>query len=276
MILQKTPSYLIGASIILLFWIVVGNFTVNIIDVKTSDSNLNFAIKLIPAVTGCIGSFIIVRYYHRKNILSFIVSKKSIEYRKIAIGFFVFLFLIGLLHLFYLRDLSTNIEFNIFSFFGLFLTFWSMMLLQILLEEFFFRGYLYHGILSKTSSKFLSVLLPSILFGLLHWGSPSTEKFGNSILISYVWMGLIFGIIRSLDSSLELSIGGHLANNFFLCAFAQPNWQSLNLSSFYINEVNITSLELILFQTILGGLFFISLYRIYQWPFLDFFYSKKN
>ncbi|MBN2589551.1 MAG: CPBP family intramembrane metalloprotease [Sedimentisphaerales bacterium] len=82
-------------------------------------------------------------------------------------------------------------------------------------EEIFFRGFLYNAIKQKLSV-FVSIVILSVLFAALHFGSPVTNIAG---LIFVFIPGLIITLAYEWRKTLCSSISIHILNNF---TFAGP------------------------------------------------------
>jgi uncharacterized protein len=86
---------------------------------------------------------------------------------------------------------------------------------QCAAEEFFFRGYLTQG-LGLAGGFWLAWLVPSFLFGLLHGANPEVLKYGPLLTLPvYLATGLLMGWITLRSEGLEMSLGLHIANNFY-------------------------------------------------------------
>jgi membrane protease YdiL (CAAX protease family) len=86
-------------------------------------------------------------------------------------------------------------------------------LVQTGAEELAFRGYLMQQLAARFRSRVVWWLLPSILFGLLHW-NPAT--FGaNAWLMALAagLMGLILADVTARTGNLSAAMGLHFANN---------------------------------------------------------------
>jgi hypothetical protein len=87
--------------------------------------------------------------------------------------------------------------------------------LQAAGEELFFRGYLMQGIGWGTKKAWIALIITSVGFGLMHLANPEMEKYGQAFIITYMIMGLFFGVISLMDDGLELAMGVHTINNIY-------------------------------------------------------------
>jgi membrane protease YdiL (CAAX protease family) len=112
------------------------------------------------------------------------------------------------------------LQFDLFKFIPLLLISLIFIPFQTTFEELLFRGYLAQGIAGWTKSRYLAILIPALIFGLLHAFNPEVKEFGFwHTMPQYIFFGLIFGLITILDDGIELAIGIHAANNVFLSLF---------------------------------------------------------
>lgn len=93
--------------------------------------------------------------------------------------------------------------------------------IQTTAEELFFRGYLTQGVgLLARGSTLLALIIPSFLFGMLHFWNPEVQQYGAVWLMpQYIGMGLLLGYITLRSKGMELAIGLHAANNLYSAVF---------------------------------------------------------
>lgn len=102
------------------------------------------------------------------------------------------------------------------------LRFWPYALAAVLLlpvqvagEELVFRGYLTQGF-GLLGGFWPALLVPGILFGLLHSFNPEVGTYGFLLTIPvYIGLGLVLGGVTLRTSGLEMALGLHLANNLY-------------------------------------------------------------
>jgi membrane protease YdiL (CAAX protease family) len=92
--------------------------------------------------------------------------------------------------------------------------------IQCAAEEVFFRGYLLQAFGRISRHPLVAASLSSVMFTLPHLANPEVTANGMWIMVvTYFAMGLFFALVALRDARLELSIGAHTANNFFLMVF---------------------------------------------------------
>ena len=93
--------------------------------------------------------------------------------------------------------------------------------IQTSAEEFLFRGFLLQFAGKLTANAVVLTVIIGGLFGALHFGNPEMENGALWAGIGYVTIGMIWTFITIKTGSLEMSLGGHAANNMFYLSFSQ-------------------------------------------------------
>jgi len=107
------------------------------------------------------------------------------------------------------------------------------LLVQVGTEELFFRGYLQQQFACLSRSRWVWMVIPSALFGGLHFWS------GNGVAESTIWMiwatalGLACADLTARTGNLGAAVGLHLANNVFaLLVVGVQGWPASGLALF--------------------------------------------
>ena len=276
---------LVGPLIIVVFWqflgaipLLIGLFSVADLDKLQTLNESNFlsafpnyniglALFCITFLVGLIGIFFTVKVVHKQTIKSLTTSRDKVDFKRIFNGFFVISTVnaIGML-VAYLYDPSVY-EFNFKPQSFLYLSLIAIFLLpfQTSFEEYLVRGYLLQGIGITTKSRLLALLIPTLLFALLHLANPEIDKMGYGFLGAYFIMGLVWGICTLMDDGLELALGMHFGNNFIGILLMTADWTVLQTDSVlkYVGEPNMS----IMFLTSIPLQILILLYfsKKYNW-----------
>jgi uncharacterized protein len=134
-------------------------------------------------------------------------------------------------------------------------------------EEVLFRGYLAQGTGVWTKNRILVILIPSVIFGLMHSLNPEVGAFGFWIMMPhYVFFGLLFGILTVLDDGIELAMGAHTANNVFMSIFVTNKVSVLQTPALMVQE-SIEPVKELIALVSLGVLFIVVLSFIYKWKY---------
>lgn len=109
-----------------------------------------------------------------------------------------------------------TIQFDIKTFVPLLLITVLFIPLQTTCEEFLFRGYLTQGVAAWTKDRWLAVIIPGMVFGLMPISNPEVSEYGFwAAMPQYI----IFGLAVVLVDGIEVAMGIHAANNIFACLF---------------------------------------------------------
>lgn len=215
------------------------------------------------------GAFIFcIRYIHKQTITSIITYRTKIDFKRIGWGLLIIilfrvpLFLIELYT--YGDSLKWNFEFN--SFFLLLLICVIFIPIQAGLEEVFFRGYLLKRFNKKLKKKYLSVLITSVLFTVLHFSNPEAISFGISMFTFYFLTALFLALITIFDNGTELAIGVHAGINIFTLLTITSEWSSFNTSALYLNSSrNAFELDIFLLSLVIYPIIFFIFAKKFHW-----------
>ena len=138
--------------------------------------------------------------------------------------------------------------------------------LQTSFEEYLFRGNLMQGLALVTKSRLVALLIPAVLFGLMHMANPEVGKIGPIIMIYYIGTGLFLGILTLMDDGLELALGFHAANNLVGALLVTADWTAFQTHSIF-KDVSEPSggFEIILPIFIIFPLLLLLFSKIYKW-----------
>lgn len=251
-----------------------GTISMNMSEVsKSAESvglgkNTVLAAMLFSFVLACIILFFVVKYLHRKPFLSVVTSRKSFSWKHAGFGFFSWLVL-GLVT-FYIGLQQTSPDEYTFSFDAV--KFLPLLIICILLlpfqtsfEELLFRGYGMQGVGLVTGSRFLALLIPAILFGLMHGANPEVLKHGFwSMMPFYIGMGVFLGVMAIMDDGIEMPMGVHFANNFMAAVFVNMEESALQTDALFIMK-NYDPNEGVLYSVLQMLVFLIFAAVVFRW-----------
>ncbi|MDR2407726.1 MAG: CPBP family intramembrane metalloprotease [Bacteroidales bacterium] len=229
--------------------------------------NLFLFLMLIPHVVGLFTVYLLIKLLHKRTFSETVNGTGKIRWRRIFTGFSVwFLLMFIYLAISCIIDPDNFIfQFNITTFIPLFFIVIIIIPLQTTFEELLFRGYLAQGIGAWTKNRWAVIVIPSILFGLMHILNPEVSAYGVwETMPHYILFGLIFGVASILDDGIELAMGMHAANNIFGCLFVSSEHSALQTPAIFKQQfMNIQMETVVLLITGLLVLFFFS--RKYKW-----------
>ena len=87
------------------------------------------------------------------------------------------------------------------------------------------------GIGVMTRTRWVPLLLTSVIFGGMHFFNPEVAKMGPILMIYYIGTGLFLGIITLMDDGLELALGFHAGNNLIGALLVTADWTAFQTDS---------------------------------------------
>ncbi|MDO3693350.1 type II CAAX endopeptidase family protein [Wenyingzhuangia sp. chi5] len=228
------------------------------------DSNTSLFYMMLPFVGAMITLFIIIKKIHKQSWTSLTTSRVKIDYKRVFFSFFfwasitLLLFFIG--YIISPEQVVWNFDAKKFSI--LFLLSIVLIPIQTSLEEYVFRGYLMQGLGVSSKTKWVPLLVTSVVFGLLHYANPEVKELGYGIMVFYIGTGLLLGIMTLMDEGIELSLGFHAANNLITALLVTADWTAFQTAAIF-KDISSPSL-----MTELVAMFFL-------YPLLLFVYAKK-
>lgn len=93
------------------------------------------------------------------------------------------------------------------------------LLLQVTAEELIFRGYLQQQLAVKFASKWVWMVVPSVLFGLMHYFPEQQGANAPFIALWAICFGLVTADLTARTGTLGAAIGLHFANNLLSIVF---------------------------------------------------------
>lgn len=181
-------------------------------------TNYDLVLLFAPFVIGLIIIYLVIRILHKRNFLSAVTSRRHFDIKRLFIAFLIFIVLNAVYFIidYHLFKEDYTFQLNLNSFIILCVISLLFIPFQCAFEEILFRGYLLQGIGFVTKSRWIALLLTSIIFGLFHSFNPEVDRLGFwNIMPYYIGFGMLLGVIAIMDNGLEISIGLHTANNIF-------------------------------------------------------------
>jgi len=197
------------------------------------DSNYSLFLMLLTFAIGLLGIFFVAKNIHYQPIKSLTTARKKIDWSRIAFGFGIIAIISTATVLldYYMNPDDYVVNFEPSKFFIMLIIAVIFVPLQTSFEEYLFRGYLMQGfgVLSKT--RWVPLILTSVIFGGLHFFNPEVTKLGNIIMIYYIGTGFLLGIMTLMDDGMELSLGFHAGNNLITAVLVTADWTAFQTNS---------------------------------------------
>lgn len=251
-------------------------FTIQEIAANASDvealgisKNLALALLLFTFTVGLLVIIPLFKAFNKRTVKEVINGTQSIRWNRLFWGaaFWAALMAITTLIDYLVNPDNFIINFNPVSFAILTIISFILIPIQTSFEEITFRGYLAQGIAGATGSRIWSIFIPAILFGLMHSLNPEVATYGFfAMMPQYIFLGLVFGLISTLDDGIELPMGMHAANNIFLSLFVTNQSSALQTDAI-LNQLTIDPMKeffVLILSAILAVIFFA---KKYNWNF---------
>ena len=228
------------------------------------------AIVLAPSLGLLVGALVVTRLLHRRSIQTLVTAASSVRWRRVALAAALWTSLTALFELLAFAISPENYSWSFEA-----RRFWPVALVAILLipmqsaaEEIFFRGYLLQGLGVLLRRPWVSVLLTSVGFGLVHASNPEMAQFGSVFLLYYVGMGVLLALVTLLDGGLEIAIGAHVANNLYGALMVSFPGSVLDMPAFFrMGSFPVGLMSM--FGALSGLMFYLVLRRVYNWSELS-------
>jgi membrane protease YdiL (CAAX protease family) len=228
-----------------------------------------FLLQMIPFVAVLLAIILNNKYIHHRTFGWLISAQKKMNYRKMALAFFLWggllLLNMGIDFAFHPQNFQWN--FSLLPFLSTFLILLLFLPLQVAAEELLFRSFILQGLFAKTSSVFLSIFISGLMFGFMHFGNPEVLANGRWLLIFYVLFGLVLSWVAYKDNGIEVTLGFHYANNFFTGVLLTSGDQAFQTNAlFKTTDVGMNPISLLwLFVNL--AVFILICARCFHWRF---------
>lgn len=234
----------------------------------TLNSNLTLFLMLLSFAVGLLALYLIVKYLHQQSFLSLTTSRKKMDWGRFFFSFGLIIFISLTLTLidYFSNPEDYIVQFKLVPFLILFFVSIIMMPLQTSFEEYLFRGYLMQGIGVLSKTRWLPLIVTSVIFGTLHLANPEVTKIGNIVMVYYIGTGFLLGIMTLMDEGMELSLGFHAGNNLIAALLVTADWTVFKTDSI-LKDVSDPTLgfDVITPVLVLYPIFLFILAKKYKW-----------
>ncbi|MDN3725060.1 CPBP family intramembrane metalloprotease [Aequorivita sp. SDUM287046] len=197
------------------------------------DSNLTLFLMLLSFALGLVATYFVVKYFHKQPFVELTTSRKKTDWGRVFFGFgLIAITTIVVTGLDYYNNPEDYVlQFDLVPFLILAVIAIVMIPMQTSFEEYLFRGYLMQGLGVVTKTKWIPLIVTSVIFGALHLANPEVDKLGNIIMIYYIGTGFFLGIMTLMDEGLELALGFHAGNNLIAALLVTADWTVFKTNS---------------------------------------------
>jgi membrane protease YdiL (CAAX protease family) len=233
------------------------------------DLNLGLALMMLPFIVCLLLLLLLFKPFHQRNYKTLFSGESKIRWKRFFTAALVWTVLLAIYLIvdYSLAPENFTLNFEPSSFAILVVISLIFIPIQASYEEIMFRGYLAQGVAKLTKNRILVILIPAIIFGLIHSFNPEIEEYGFLLAMpQYILFGLIFGLITVFDDGIELAMGAHTANNIFLSLFVTNKASALQTPAYFVQE-NVDAAKDLLVMSAIGILFVIIIARMYRFKF---------
>ena len=231
--------------------------------------NLFLFLVMFSFVVSLLITIYLIKILHRRTFSETVNGTRKIRTGRLISGALTWTIIITV---YLIIDYNLNpenyvLQFNWGNFFILTVLALCLIPIQTTSEELLFRGYLAQGIAAWTKNRYLSILIPGLLFGLMHIANPEVAEFGFWLSMpQYIFFGLLFGLISVLDDGIELAMGMHAANNIFTLIFTTHAASALQTDAMFEVQTINPAKELV--ALLIAGLIVLTYFAFrYKWNF---------
>ncbi|GET19907.1 hypothetical protein CLV93_101238 [Prolixibacter denitrificans] len=199
-------------------------------------ASVGIMLAMMPFVLGFVAFVIFMKPVHQRPFKTLLTGARRFRWKRFFWAVSVWLVLLAAYSLVaHLTGLETfHWSFNSKGFIGLVLVAIFIIPLQTGFEEVLFRGYLMQGFARLTLTRWVPLIVTTLIFGSLHFANPEVQEYGAwMVMPQYLWFGLFFGICTIMDDGLELAWGAHAINNIFGTLFVTQEASAIPTKAFF-------------------------------------------
>lgn len=180
--------------------------------VGVGDTPASLIVLLFTFTGMALGCFAAVRWLHHRPAAS-LFGPRAVVLRDFGLGFGVLtlISLPGIVWVFLTMDLTPGLAWSVWL---LVLPFALVaLLIQTGAEELVFRGYLQQQLAARFASRWVWMVLPSVLFGVMHYAPGEMGESAWLIVFATGFFGLLMADLTARSGSIGMAWGLHFANN---------------------------------------------------------------
>ncbi len=190
-----------------------------------------------------LGLWVVVRFLHKRSYRSLFGPTHRLHWHHAlyGVGAAVALSALSMLAEWILFDPTEGLTRNmpVSTWIILLLPALGFIFIQIMAEELVFRGYLLQQLRARFRSVWIWAVLPSLIFGLLHFDPITYGMNAYFYVLHTTAVGIILSLITLRTGNIAAAAGLHMANNAMLLLLG--NAGSLDGLSLFITSPDLTS-----------------------------------
>ena len=238
-------------------------------DFSGIDKNIVVFAMLFAFAVMLLALAVFIKLFHGRTWQEVINGTKRVRWSRFFFGFLIYgiLTLILFAISYFIEPENLELQFEPAKFFILLVIAVIFIPIQSSTEEFAFRGYLAQGVASWTKSRWWALIIPSVLFGLMHSANPEISEYGFWVMMpQYMFMGFMLGMMSILDDGIELAMGVHAVNNLMSSVLVTFDGSALpTYALFNLKKINPAE---DLLPTVILGVVLLAIFAVkYKWNF---------
>lgn len=231
-----------GLAVFLLFGRATAEQVMSPDGLGTTPASIIFVLSgfciVFPAVWG------VVKLVHRRSLGTLFGARPRRILRNALIACVVMALITGLgtAYSFFTAGPVPNLPFGVWL--GWMIPVLPLMLVQVTTEEMIFRGYLQQQLAARFRSPWLWMVLPSVIFGALHYQPGALGENAWIAVLVTALVGVIAADITARTGNIGAAIGLHFVNNFFAMCILSLNG-GLSGVSLYVTPFSVSDSSLL-------------------------------
>ncbi len=186
--------------------------------VSFESDTVGLLVNMLPFAFVLFWLWFALRLLHRRPFITLVNPLKTVRWDSLFLsaGLWFLLSALGDGLMYLLNPGNYAWTFQPARFFPFLLLSLVLIPIQTSTEELVFRGYLTQGLGRMVRNFWVLLIVPAVLFGLLHSANPEVSLYGFGwMMASYIGIGLLLSFVTLRSQGLELALGLHFANNLY-------------------------------------------------------------
>lgn len=203
----------VGLMVVLAAFAIEGSM-----DITTYSSLTMLLVAMLPFPAALLALWGGLRWLHKRGLKSLLRPVGVFSWSKLLVSAAVWFGLAAAsdVVLWFINPDNYQWTFDLKSFLPYMLLALVLVPIQTSTEELIFRGYLTQWMGRYSRNLWLPLLVPSILFMMLHGLNPEVGAYGKLLTMPlYLGIGLLLSWITLKSGGLEMALGLHAANNLY-------------------------------------------------------------
>lgn len=252
--------YFVGSIVCVIFWTIASGGKQITVQPTTGellgiDPMVTFVGMHFMFAALILGTWLVIRFLHRRSLLTLITVDKKIDFYKVFLGCAAWMvpFLVGHLVEWLVYPNSIKVTFEMPQFFYFVPVVLLLTPIQCLSEELVFRGYLLQSFSSWLRNPWVAATVNGFLFMLPHLMTPNLPEPFIVTSLCFFGIGFFYAIITIRTNSIEMAFGAHAGNNVMSALVINYEGSPLTTNSIFLSTEMRPWFELV--STVAAGVF---------------------